>query len=128
LHTPSWGRGTSSLLWLNYDERPLKNSGIQPGLTGQVYRSISNSQMELLYSVDLNDYAELLTPDNLSSEVPFKIWVDGDTGEVRIYDPTDPDLATYYYFSVDKKDLPLKGDWVVMRTNGIKMSFAPEEE
>ncbi|MDR0561457.1 MAG: hypothetical protein LBG73_02065 [Spirochaetaceae bacterium] len=124
---PSWGCGKSYLLWLNYDEKPLNNSGIQPGLTGQVYRSLSNTKMELMYSVDLNQYADLLTPDNLSEPVPFKIWVNGDTGEVRVYDPTDPYFSTYYYFTVDKKDLPLKGDWVTIRTNGIKMSFAPEE-
>ncbi|MDR0568998.1 MAG: hypothetical protein LBG87_07330 [Spirochaetaceae bacterium] len=124
---PSWGCGKSYLLWLNYDEKPLKNSGIQSGLTGQVYRSLSNSSMELLYSVDLNQYADLLTADNLAEPVPFKIWVNGDTGEVRVYDPTDPYLSTYYYFNIDKKDLPLKGDWVAVRTNGLKLSFAAEE-
>lgn len=123
---PSWGCGKSYLLWLNYDEKPLKNSGIQPGLTGQVYRSLSNTKMELLYSVDLNQYAEYLTPENLSEAVPFKIWVNGDTGEVRVYDPTDPYLSTYFYFNIDKKDLPLKGNWVALRTNGLKISFAPE--
>ncbi|MDR2534713.1 MAG: hypothetical protein LBD29_01610 [Treponema sp.] len=124
---PSWGAGSSYLLWLNYDEKPLNNSGIPAGLSGQVYRSYSNTRMDLLYSVDLNQYADLLTPDNLAYPVSFRIWVNGDTGEVRIYDPTDPYFSTYYYFNVDKKDIPLKGDWVVVRTNGIKLSFAPEQ-
>jgi hypothetical protein len=28
---------------------------------------------------------------------------------------------------VDTKDVPLKGNWVVLRTNGISLSFAPEQ-
>lgn len=124
---PSWGSGNSYLLWLNYDENPARNSGVQPGLSGQVYRSYSHTRMELLHTVDLSQYTDLLTQDNLAYPVSFRIWVNGDTGEVRVYDPTDPYLSTYYYFNVDKKDLPLKGNWVVLRTNGIKLSFAPEQ-
>jgi hypothetical protein len=122
----SWGAGKSWFLWLNYDENPLKNSKIPAGLSGQVYRSTSNSAMELVYSVDLNEYAPLLTTDNLGYPVSFKIYVDGATGEFRVYDPTDWTNGKYYYFSIDKKYLPLKGDWVSMRTNGMKMSFEPE--
>ncbi|MDR2494658.1 MAG: hypothetical protein LBD24_05480 [Spirochaetaceae bacterium] len=125
---PSWGCGNSYLLWLNYDEKPLKSTGIAPGLTGQVYRSYSHTRMELVHNIDLNKYADLLTPENLAEPVSFRVWVNGDTGEVRIYDPTDPYYATYYVFTVDKKALPLKGNWVAVRTNGLKMSFAPEEE
>jgi hypothetical protein len=122
---PSWGCGNSYFLWLNYDEKPQANSGIPAGLSGQVYRSYSNTRMELLYSVDLNQYTDLLTADNLGAPISFKIWANGETGEIRIYDPTDPYLSTYYYFNVDKKDLPLKGDWVALRTNGLALSFAP---
>jgi hypothetical protein len=124
---PSWGSGKSYLLWLNYDENPLKNSGIPVGLSAQVYRSFSHSRMDMVHSIDLNQYADLLTPDNLAYPVSFRVWVNGDTGEVRVYDPTDPYLATYYYFNVDKKDVPLKGNWVALRTNGISLSFAPEQ-
>jgi hypothetical protein len=120
---PSWGSGVSYLLWLNYDENPA-NKNIPRGLSAQIYRSYTNSRMELVQSVDLNQYASLLTADNLSSPVPFKIRVDGITGEMRVYDPTDASGAAYYYFYIDKKDLPLKGDWVALRTNGITLSFA----
>jgi hypothetical protein len=80
--------------------------------------------MELVESVDLNEYASLLTQDNLSSPVPFRIIVDGNTGEVRVYDPTDANLENYRYFYIDKKDTPLNGNWVALRTNGMRLSFA----
>jgi hypothetical protein len=119
----SWGAGKSYLLWLNYDETPLRNSGIPAGLSAQVYRSNSNSNMNLVDSVDLNEFIYLLTNENLAQPVPVKIWMDGSTGEVRVYDPTDPALDYYYYFYVDSKDVPLRGDWVALRTNGMKLSF-----
>jgi len=119
----SWGAGKSWLLWLNYDEAPLSKD-IPKGLSGQIYRSITNSRMELVESISLKEYEQYLTDENLSSPVSFKITANGDTGEIRIYDPTDPDV--YFSFSVDKRDLPLKGDWVSLRTNGIKLSFALE--
>jgi hypothetical protein len=118
----SWGAGRSYLLWLNYDEAPITR-GIPRGFSAQVYRSVSNSRMDLIESVDLNRYLPLLTWDNLSNSIPFRIWVNGDSGEVRVYDPSDPDLANYFYFYIDRKDLPLKGNWIALRTNGIKLSF-----
>jgi hypothetical protein len=120
----SWGAGKSYLLWLNYDENPLRNSGIPAGFSAQVYRSISNSSMTLVDSVDLNEFAYLITDYNLSQPVPVKLWVDGSTGEVRVYDPTDPDLNYYFYFYVDSRDVPLRGDWVSLRTNGVNLSFS----
>jgi hypothetical protein len=118
----SWGSGKSYLLWLNYDENPVSRD-IPKGFSAQVYKSLSNSRMELVQSVNLNQYLPLLTTADLSNPVPFKIWVNGDTGEVRVYDPSDPDLANYFYFYVDSQDLPLRGDWIALRTNGIKLSF-----
>jgi hypothetical protein len=118
----SWGAGHSYLLWLNYDEAPI-TQGIPRGFSAQVYKSVSNSQMDLVESVSLNQYLPLLTWENISSPVPFRIWVNGDTGEIRVYDPSDPDLSNYYYFYVDRRDLPLRGDWISLRTNGIKLSF-----
>jgi hypothetical protein len=120
---PSWGSGKSYLLWLNYDEKPI-NKNIPRGFSAQVYRSYTNSRMELVQSVDLNHYTPLLTEDNLSYAVPFKIWIDGNTGEVRIYDPTDSAGTAYYYFYIDGRDLPMKGNWIALRTNGVNLSFA----
>jgi len=122
----SWGAGKSWLLWLNYDKKPLsRNTPV--GLSAQIYRSISNSRMELIDSIPLTGYERFLTKENLASPVTFRIIANGDTGEVRVYDPTDPRNKRYFVFFIDKKDLPLKGDFVALRTNGIKLSFALEE-
>jgi hypothetical protein len=123
INAPSWGTGKSYLLWLNYDEKPLSRA-IPRGFSAQVYHSYTNSSMDLVHSVDLNNYAYLLTQENLSYTVPFKITVDGSSGEVRVYDPTDAAGTAYYYFYIDRKDLPLNGNWVALRTNGMRLSFA----
>jgi hypothetical protein len=122
IHRASWGSGTSYLLWLNYDENPI-TPGIPRGFSAQVYRSRTNSVMELVESIDLNQYADLLTWENLSQPIPFRIWANGDTGEVRVYDPSDPDMQSYYYFHIDRRDLPLRGNWISLRVNGARLSF-----
>jgi len=126
INRASWGAGKSYLLWLNYDIKPLSKD-IPAGLSAQIYRSVTNSRMELVNSVPLKGYEPLLTRENLARPVTFRIIADGNTGEIRVYDPTDPANRRYYYFLIDKKDLPLKGNYVALRTNGIKLSFAPEE-
>jgi hypothetical protein len=123
INRASWGSGVSYLLWLNYDEQPISRD-IPRGLSAQVYRSYTHSRMDLVESIDLNEYADLLTPENLADPIPFKVLVNGNTGEIRVYDPTDPELSTYYYFYVDTKDVPLRGNWAALRTNGIQLSFA----
>jgi len=124
-HRASWGSGISYLLWLNYDENPV-TKGIPKGFSAQVYRSYSSARMELLESVDLNEFAYLLTDENLRDPIPFRIWADGNTGEVRIYDPTDASQSYYFYFNMDRKDLPMKGNWISVRTNGLSLSFGLE--
>ena len=119
----SWGAGRSILLWLNYDENPISGSRIPSGLSGQVYRSLSNSQMELLESVSLNQYVPLITDEALRQPVPFSIQVNGNTGEVRIYDPTVTDNSYFYQFFLNQRDLPLRGNWIALRTNGLRLSF-----
>ena len=119
----SWGAGKSYLLWLNYDEAPITR-GIPKGLSAQVYRSRTNSQMELVESVSLNEYLPFLTDETLRYPIPFKIEANGDTGEVRVYDSSDPNLQSYFSFFIDRRDLPLRGNWAAIRTNGIKLSFA----
>ncbi|MDR1618111.1 MAG: hypothetical protein LBS06_03570 [Treponema sp.] len=123
LNATSWGSGNSYLLWLNYDENPIDKKNIPAGLSAQVYRSYTDSRMELVQSYDLNDYVPLLTEENLAWPVSFKIWADGNTGELRVYDPADASGQTWYSINLTKTALPLKGEWVVLRTNGIKLSF-----
>ena len=120
-HRASWGSGTSYLFWLNYDENPVK-PGIQRGFTAQLYRSRSSSSMELLDSFDLNEYDDLLTLENWAQNtVPVKIWVNGNTGEARIYNPLDPDLEEYFYVFLPTRNL--SGNWISLRTNGLSVSF-----
>ena len=119
---PSWGSGDSYLFWLNYDEKPQTKS-IPAGLSAQVYHSRSNTAMDLVTSVDLNEYVPLLTTETLSYPISFRFFIDAASGEVRVYDPADGSGSSYYQFFLEKKDLPLKGNWVALRTNGIKLSF-----
>jgi hypothetical protein len=120
VHSASWGSGDSYLLWLNYDENPI-TPGIHRGFSAQIYRSFNNSRMELLESFDLNEFAYLLTYENVRDPIPVVIWANGNTGEVRIYDPTDPTLTYYFYFFLPSR--ALRGNWVSLRTNGLRLSF-----
>lgn len=121
VHTgKSWGNGNSYLLWLNYDEKPLSKA-IPKGFSAQVYKSNTNSSMDLVQSIDLNQFTYLLTPQNLMQPLPIKLYMNGNNGEVRVYDPTNPNY--YYYFYINRKDVPMKGAWVSVRTNGGKFSF-----
>ncbi|MDR0639521.1 MAG: hypothetical protein LBG27_11590 [Spirochaetaceae bacterium] len=122
LNYPSWGSGKSYLLWLNYDEHPV-STDIPAGLSAQVYRSDSHSEMTLLYSQDLNEYLAFLDESVLSENVPFRIVANGNTGEVRVYDPTEDLESVYYVFNIDKSSLPIKGNWIALRSNGMKVSF-----
>jgi hypothetical protein len=124
--SPSWGNGKSYLLWLNYDTKP--GSGrIPAGLSAQLYRSSSNSRMKLVESVSMNQFMKYLTPEVLAHPISFKILVNGQTGEIRVYDPTDPNGLRYYYCYMEKKDLPMKGNWMALRTNGMKLSFGLDD-
>jgi hypothetical protein len=119
----SWGSGRSYLLWLNYDENPLPRSGIPRGFSAQVYKSLSNSRMDLVESVDLNEFLPFITWEDIMNPVPIKIEVDGNTGEVRVFDPSDPQLRDYFYLNLPRADFPMRGNWVALRTNGIRLSF-----
>ena len=115
----SWGSGSSYLLWVNYDLNPI-DKAIPKGFSAQLYRSLSHSKMELVPSVDLNKYAYLVTPAVLANPIPIKLWVDSVKGEVRFYDPTNP---SYYFYLDLGKDFPKVGQWIAVRTNGMKVSF-----
>jgi hypothetical protein len=81
--------------------------------------------MDLVDSFSLNEYMPLMTYENwVADTVPMKIWLNGDSGEVRVYDPTDNEAERYFYYFLPTKGL--KGDWISLRTNGIKLSFGEE--
>ncbi len=113
----AWGNGKSYLLWLNYDENA---KGITKGLSAQIYKSITNSRMELVADIDLNKYAYLLTADNLNVVIPVKMTINGFNGDVKIYDPTDPTWV--YVFNLGNTS-PLKGNFISLRTNSASFSF-----
>ena len=76
--------------------------------------------MDLIQSFDLNDLDHLLTLENWAyNSVPFQIWVDGDTGEVRFTDPSD--FNFYYQTYLPTRNL--SGNWISLRTNGLSLSF-----
>lgn len=112
----SWGNGDSYLLWLNYDENPSYGKA---GFRGQVYRSYGHSRMELLEGYDVALNPSVLTQENMSLNVPVKIQVDGDTGLVKVWDPSRP--GTYVRFYLDKA--PGKGSYISLRTNSLAASF-----
>ena len=115
----SWGSGKSYLLWVNFDMNP-KDKTIPKGFSAQLYRSVSHSRMELVQSVDLNQYSYMLTPAVLANPIPVKLWVDPVKGEIRFYDPTN---ANYYFYLSLGNDFPKVGQWIALRTNGMKVSF-----
>lgn len=112
----SWGNGKSYLLWLNYDEDPSYG---EAGFRGQVYRSYGHSHMELLDGYDVGLNPQVLTQENMSLKVPVKIQVDGDTGLVKVWDPSRP--GTYVRFYLDRG--PGKGNYISLRTNSLAASF-----
>ena len=113
----AWGNGKSYLLWLNYDENA---KGITKGLSAQIYKSLSNSKMELIADIDLNDYTYLITEDLLDMVIPVKMVINGFNGDVKIYDPTD---SSYVYKFNLGNTAPLTGQFISLRTNSMGISF-----
>ncbi len=118
----SWGMSDSWLLWLNYDENPSSKS-IPTGLSAQVYKSDSNSKMEIVDSVSLK-YAEPLLLANLYADIPVKLTFLSERGRLLIADPSGQTAGWYV-------DLPgasgAKADFVAVRTNGMAVSFASQD-
>ncbi|MEW5815094.1 MAG: hypothetical protein AB1798_06820 [Spirochaetota bacterium] len=113
----AWGNGHSYLLWLNYDENATT---VTKGFSAQLYKSVSHSRMDLIADIDLNRYAYVLTVENLRVIVPVKIVINGNTGDVKIYDPVDP---TWVYVFNLGNTAPLKGDYLALRSNSMAVSF-----
>jgi hypothetical protein len=124
LDTPSgrrsWGAGQSYLFWMNWDQRPA-DSKTPRGLSAQIYRSASAASMSLVGSYNLNQYVGDLTSKILYSQVPVKIQLNSNTGEVRVWSPFASNL--YYYTFVDPKLIKKGSSWVALRTNSMSASF-----
>jgi len=113
----AWGNGKSYLLWLNYDENAKE---IVKGFSAQIYKSLTNSKMELIADIDLNEYAYLLTEDVMNMVIPVKMVVNGFNGDVKIYDPTDSSYVYKFNLGTTK---PLTGKYISLRTNSMGISF-----
>jgi hypothetical protein len=128
----AWGAGNSYLLWLNLDTRTetAMDAPEHLGFRAQVYRSTSNSEMELVdaYNIDilaaLNAFGYDVSLADLESiiAVPaqIKIRVNTDTGRIMVMDPTNPTL--WFYFNVAPS--VLRGDYMSLRTNSLAVSFS----
>jgi hypothetical protein len=127
----AWGVGNSYLLWLNLDTRPstMKNYPQHYGFRAQVYKSVSNTVMNVEPSlnvdipaalgISLQDLLNYVQQEGLNTIVPIKIRVNTNTGRIMVEDPTAPTL--WYYF-----DLPsstLSGKYISFRTNALAASF-----
>ena len=112
----SWGDGRSYLLWLNYDLHPTYGGA---GFRAQVYRSTSNSEMVLMPGYDIALNASDLPTSDTSVIVPVKIIVDGATGQVKVWDPTQD----HYYYTFNLGAAPGSGNYIALRTNSLSVSF-----
>lgn len=119
----AWGVDGSWLLWLNYDENA---EGVNSGLSAQVYKSKNHSSMDLIADYDLNWALDNLNEKGITVEellrdtVNMKIDVNARTGLVKFYDPFSEGF--YYEFTLPIEE-PLSGKYVVLRTNGMELSF-----
>jgi hypothetical protein len=117
----SWGNGKSYLLWINLDTRPETKAKYPQhyGLRAQVYRSESNSKMELLASYEIpmsvipSNWAEYI-----QFSLPVKFVVNTRTGQVKVYDPLVPNYV--YNFTLPGT---LTGSYVSFRTNSLAAQF-----
>ncbi len=113
----SWGDGQSYLLWLNYDQHPTYGGA---GFRAQVYKSTSATHMTLVPGYDIALNPSVLTRSNVSQIVPVKIIVNGNTGDVKVYDPTK---STPYYYEFKLPTAPGSGQYAALRTNSLSVSF-----
>jgi len=121
---PAWGAGKSLLIWLNYDENPRD---VTKGLSAQVYQSKTHSTMVLLEDIDLNwiidelASADYTIEDVFADPIKIKIIVNTSTRKLKIADPVQEDV----YYEIDLPgSVPLKGSYIVFRTNGMSASFS----
>ncbi len=114
----SWGFGESWMLWLNYDLNPSA-AMVPRGVSAQVYKSSSNTKMEIVKSISLAPYAAILS-DNLYTDIPMKLTFLADRGRVIIADPTGMTAGWYVDLPGARGD---RGMYVAARTNGVAVSF-----
>jgi len=115
-HGRSWGDGDSYLLWINYDQKATYGG---KGFRAQVYDSDSTTEMVLKAGYSLAPYSKYLSKENLNNEIPIKIVANSYTGDINVYDPSNPDW--YYYFTLP--NLSDRGNFIGFRTNSLSISI-----
>ncbi len=111
----SWGNGKSYLLSVNYDENPTYGGA---GPRVQVYKSTGDTRMTLLPGYDLALPNEVLAFDLRTVKIPVKLVIDGNTGDVKAYDPITPNWV--WKFKLDTA--PGRGSFLSFRTNSLSVS------
>lgn len=112
----SWGNGKSHLLWLNYDENT--NDREHYGYRAQVYKSENHSKMYLMDNYNLKIPTSYLKREYANYDIPVKIVVNTNTGEIRVYNPARE--RYYYYFYLPGLS---RGSYFSLRTNSLSCSF-----
>lgn len=115
----AWGEGDSYLLWMNYDNNPASSSTPE-GLSAQIYKSDTNSRMNLVQSISLKAIEPMLSK-YMGYTLPVKIVIDGKSGMAKVYDPFKAD---YYYKFPLSSATPLEGSYVSLRTNSLGVAFS----
>ncbi|MFW6368469.1 MAG: hypothetical protein ACOCZ9_01915 [Spirochaetota bacterium] len=120
----AWGNDESYLVWGNVDTRRRTREDYPEhyGLQVQVYRSNSNTDMELVESVDLGEEfgitADMIQP-YLDRQVPVRLRVDNEEGVAYAYDPTDQSIR--YRIPLPEE---ISGEYLSLRTNSVSIGFS----
>ncbi len=114
----AYGEGNSYLLWLNYDEKP-QSSSVPAGLSAQIYKSSSYTNMKLVQAVSLKSIEPVIA-QYMDKTLPVKMEINSRTGMGKVFDPFDD--SRYFVFSLGNT-APVSGDYVTLRTNSLGVSF-----
>lgn len=136
--TKSWGNGKSILFWVTFDPKAYGvDSKGGTAFYGQIYKSTSNVDMAKFPGM----YSHIAIPadspgtggpwmtwvypqgnfkiPNPNVPVKVKIDVDVSAGEAKVWDP----VYTDYYYRVPLDKSIVKGDYIVLRTSSVALSF-----
>jgi hypothetical protein len=135
----SWGNGNSCLFWVTFDPKAYgvdKAGGT--AFYGQIYKSTTNVNMNLAPGKYSHIAIPAMSPangqpwmtwiyprgnyviPNPNIPVKVKIDVDADKGEAKVWDPVYD--GYYYLVPLDKASLKA-GNYVILRTSSVAMSF-----
>jgi hypothetical protein len=134
----SWGNGKSTLFWVTFDPKAYGvNAQSGTAFYGQVYKSATNIDMNLYPGAYSHVPIPAVSPATggpwmtwvypvgnyriPNPLVPVKVKIDVDTnaGEARVWDP----VYTDYYYRVPLDRSITRGEYIVLRTSSVSMSF-----